>query len=236
MYPNIEHIKNQYMIMEHPKCGRTWLNALLRTSVSKEYDIDLSGKTSLVMLNHDGQALKNRKDDYIRSGKYDDNKSIIFLVRDPRDVMVSFYFAVKRPYRVHLFPYGNISEFIRSKFGIEHMMKFLNDWSVILSNKKDSMWISYENMQADTMSVLTDCLGFIGIDVSVKSMRFAIEKCSFDKMQKDEMKQSEVANREQLQIRRGKIGGYVDYLKSNDIDYINHMMRQYKCYLIEDYL
>lgn len=231
----IDHIRNNYMIMEHPKCGRTWLNHILRHTVMQEYNINLEDKTSFIGLNHDGQALQNRKEKYSRSKKYDNNRSIIFMVRDPRDVMVSFYFAVKRPHRKHMFS-GNISEFIRSKFGIKHMMLFLYDWSRIIESKEDIMWLKYEDLKRYTFEEIKSVFNFLPIKVSDKSIKYGIEKSEFERMQKEEIADRSDINIDELQIRRGIIGGYKDYLNDEDIGYIEDYMFMYQCFLVEQYL
>lgn len=90
-------------------------------------------------------------------------KRIILLVRDPRDVMVSYYFQQSKRDKNYQ---GTISNFIRDdKFGIHKLLRFN---SLIYENRhwaKDFMLLSYEEIQADTVGCLTKMLVFMGVVV-----------------------------------------------------------------------
>ena len=81
--------------------------------------------------------------------------------------------------------------------------------------------------------VLTEVLEFIGeTPVDVNLVSEAIEFSSFNQMKNRETKK-EILNKkdkiddsESYHLRKGKIGGYAEYLTEEDIEYINNIINK----------
>lgn len=240
-------------IVSYPKSGRTWLRVILGKIICEQFKIDekyllntikltlMAGCTTINWI-HDGSGLgegyhfrKFRTDKSIFS-----QKKIIFLYRDPHDVMVSSYFhATKRIQKFTKFQ-GNISEFIRSQgFGIEKLITFYNIWYVNRHIPKDFLLVKYEELHHDTLETIKKIINYINLkDIDEELIIKAINFGSFDNMKKIEYNQSlkskiMVASKqddnESYKVRKGKVGGYIDYLNQDDIDYIDRVITQMGC-------
>ena len=167
------------------------------------------------------------------------NSKIIFLVRDPKDTIVSFYFqATKRRGQTHI---NNISELIRDDFlGIKKILKFHKIWYDNQKIPKDFLLIKYEDLKKDTLGNLKKVMEFL----EVKNLRDdlienAVEFSSFERMKKMEsskqfkekalMNPGNPEDKDSYKVRKGKVGGYVDYLSAEDIAYIDKAMEEIGC-------
>ena len=71
-------------------------------------------------------------------------KKVVYLTRDPRDVVVSCYFQATR--RKSLF-HGTISEFIRSdKYGIRKIVAFNRIWHAARNVPEAFLLVRYEDL------------------------------------------------------------------------------------------
>lgn len=115
---------NIFYFVSFPKSGRTWLELMM----AKIYS-DLTNKSVSDILNRKIKSFKRssnkKKIPYIQFGhgyknsniclgnffpvKYYQNKNIVLLVRDPRDIVVSFFHYSKYHYKNFE---GNLSEFV----------------------------------------------------------------------------------------------------------------------------
>lgn len=235
-------------LISYPNSGRTWFRVLLGKALCDQYGIDekllldtrnLSQQAGILIteFTHDC-SLVDKDNFYYTDQMFFDKaryrgKKIILLIRDPRDVLVSYYFQqVKRDKNYQ----GTLSDFIRDeKFGINKLLRFNNLWYQNRHLLRDFMVLSYEEIRADTVGCLTKMLTFMGVqDLKVGVVEAAVEFSSFNNMKELE-KQNYWQNHNRAQMvqarntkdedsyktRRGKIGGYADYLSAEDIEYIN---------------
>ncbi|WEX75601.1 sulfotransferase domain-containing protein [Sinorhizobium numidicum] len=142
-------------------------------------------------------------------------RPVIMMVRDPRDVIVSAFFHATR--HKHRFQ-GSLSDFIRDReHGMPAMVRYLNRWADGLSSRAHFV-LSYESLSADTEEQTEAALKFLGCQIDRQALRNAVEAGRFDVMQDRERIEGIPAhdyNRndvESLRMRRGKVGGFRDYL------------------------
>jgi len=173
-----------------------------------------------------------------------DNKKIIFLVRDPRDVIVSSYFEMNK--RAKLFgknPYekrspffdGNIKEIIDQKQGgFDTIIQYYNIWAKNRHIPAGFLLVKYEDMRADPTQQLRRVIDFIGLpQIDSQTLAIAVEFASFDHM-RDMEKQGKyssgmlnpenISDKESYKTRRGKIQGYYDYFNDIEIAQLNQKM------------
>ena len=140
-----------YMI-SYPKCGRTWLRLMLGSAISYHYSLPedeqtlfLEGRNKLhpdvpkISIIHDDRPMLKSPDELETDKSRFGNKHVIFLVRDPRDVIISSYFEMRN--RGKLFgenPYqsrqayfdGTLQEFInRREGGFDTILRYYNIWA-----------------------------------------------------------------------------------------------------------
>ena len=238
-------MNKEIYIVSYPKCGRTWLRALIGTYLSMKYNLPekkiletefMSSKAGLLTTSftHDNSSWMDLNSPAKQKTQYA-NKKIILLNRNLKDVLISAYFqAVKRE---GVFS-GTISEFIRDKkFGALTIILFYSEWYDQKHVPKKYIHISYEELHNNTRKVLSKVLNFMGESkIDENNIIQAIDYCSFNNLKKAELEnrfnsfrlQTNTTNDpESFKVRRGKINGYIDYLSEKDITYINNLEKEY---------
>jgi hypothetical protein len=126
-------------VISYPKCGRTWLRAIIGKYLILKYDLSESNivasdkiaqRSGLAKLSftHDESAMRALKSykTYTANREQYAQHSVILLARDIKDTLVSAYFQASR--RISVFN-GSISEFIRDeKFGAKKIISFYQLW------------------------------------------------------------------------------------------------------------
>lgn len=217
------------VVVSFPKSGRTWLRVML-DELGLPFDYRHDGST------HRGA----NKISQIRVG----NKPlfhmypVVFLSRDPRDTVVSGYFEMTRrdglPYN------GTISDFIRDpRHGIKKCILFNKAWLRTGAKLRRFLPITYEELSENPEGALRTVVDFVGAEVGDDVIARAVTENTFEKMRQREVngayrrslkKKLTPGNREDpesYKLRRGKIGGYVDYLSPDDVAYCNAMLERY---------
>lgn len=238
-------------VISFPKSGRTWLRVLLAKALSLHFsdERDLSvhleplrvmrfgpGKGPGIRFRHDGSSFKDiarterTEESY---SKYKDKK-VILLVRDPRDVIVSYYFHLTR--REKDLYEKSTSEFIRDPIlGVDSIIKFMNGWYEHRNVPSDFLLVRYEDLHKDPAGELRKVMEFLGLDdVSDEVIARAVEYSEFENMRRlslHDFKNLEIIaptdpdDPQSFKIREGKVGSYVKYLSSGEIEYIDEKMR-----------
>lgn len=227
-------------LISFPKCGRTWLRFALSHYFARSLGLPIEPD-----LQNTFQLLPNFDRDPVRglpAFRFHDrrpmlplilvshrtynrlwfqDRPVIFLVRDPRDVVVSAYFHATR--HKHRFS-GTIGEFIEDEEqGLGSYIAYLNDWAAGLANSPSHV-TSYERMSADPATELRRVILFLGLLPDEQAIGEAVEKSSFGSMRSKERKTGipghryDLKDSESLRMRRGKPGGFTDYLSAEEVE------------------
>ncbi len=230
--------KNQYFLVSFPKTGRTWLMYMI-DQMKEQSDHRLKEEKSFIFNEHDSSEIiiedgtRNNPLDIFRVTsrlRYKRGK-VIFLVRDPRDVIVShFYQVTKRSKKPFVFK--SISEFLRDDIlGFKRIIHFYNLWERNKDVPQDFLLISYEDLINNGIQELQRVMTFLGIEISKDSVRNIYERSSASIMRAKEIKNKLDGfndfgkGRNQLKVRNAKIGGYKSELSDEDIKYCNREMQ-----------
>lgn len=177
-------------------------------------------------------------------------KKVIFLVRDPRDVFVSNYFQKKKRVKVSktffLFkkrrheqraPFdGDLSDFMSHPVGgFDALLRFFGIWEQQRTVPDAFLLVRYEDLHEDACRELRRVLDFVGLpDVSGEGIAEAVRFASFDNMHRMERKQvfkqgkmrpGNKNDEESFKTRKGKVGGYAEYLTPAQIAELNRKMQ-----------
>jgi hypothetical protein len=163
---------------------------------------------------------------------------VVFLSRDPRDTVVSAYFHAK--FRVGNYA-GDIGQFVRDPLhGIEKIAQFNLTWFKRGPDLPAFLPITYEQTTANAFDVVRKVTAFVGADLPEADIRQVVADNTFEKMhkreEKDEYKQryewelspGDPSEPESYKLRRGKMGGFVDYLSEADVAYCNAILDRYR--------
>jgi hypothetical protein len=173
-------------------------------------------------------------------------KKVIFLVRDPRDVIVSSYFEMNK--RAQIFgnnPYekrsadfdGGLKEFIsRKQGGFDTILRYYNVWAENKHIPKAFLLIRYEDMRANPQYTLRQTVDFLGLsNIGDEILRESVEYASFENMRNMEatgrfssgiLNPANSEDKSSYKTRKGKIGGFVDYLSESEIEELNLKMHK----------
>jgi hypothetical protein len=217
------------IVISYPKSGRTWLRVILeKLNIIIPYKHD---ETEIVKQLPVEELSRDKS-------QFSDNR-IVFLVRDPRDTVVSAYYqAVKRQQMYK----GSISDFIRDeRFGIKKILTFHEIWNENKNIPKDFMLLRYEDMQTDINGQVKRILSFLKkTNFSENQVKEATDFGKFDNMHKLEQKgtfnkkykgilnPTDTSDKTSYKTRKGKVGGFYEDLSEEDLDYCNSMMKSMK--------
>jgi hypothetical protein len=229
-----------YVIVSFPQSGRTWLRAMLTRFYQTRYGIDemcLLGLKNLNKLNAQIPKVFFTHDHYIRdyTGHRDSkidfaDRKLVLLVRDPRDTAVSSYHSLKyrpNPARrgLNLIEAGEdaAAPFDYMRFRANWAIDFMNSWQSELEQSQQRLLVRYEDLRAAPLVQLQRVLTFLGAAPTSAEVADAVEFASFDNMKQLEQRAAfgradrrivpgEAGNPDSFKVRRGKVGGYRDYL------------------------
>ncbi|MDA3916249.1 MAG: sulfotransferase domain-containing protein [Deltaproteobacteria bacterium] len=235
--------KPHIYIVSYPKCGRTWLRMMLQKYSD---NIGLSRKIysdKTILGLPDGRTIKFEHDQgswvpappMIKNLKFNvskySGKKVVFLVRDPRDILVSSWYHLK--FRENIYR-KNLSAFIRDELvGIHKVVSYMNMWCESKDIPDHFFLLRYEDLHANTELTFQGLLLFLNIPVNKKNISHAIKECSFANMKKMEtdgayrepwMKPGTKKLEHSMKIRKGKIGGFKDELSKADIEHVNSII------------
>jgi hypothetical protein len=236
-------------VVSFPKSGRTWLRVFYSSYLSNllgaEFTLDCAEFAHFPQLTFTHDRWEHRFVpgwwDFIRGRRLipvsaRKQKPIVLLARDPRDVVVSLYFHLaKRP---HVFRWKpqTISEMVRCpKFGIATVIEIMNQWIAEWHGRENLCLLRYEDLIAgdEAFQTFLEFLGFNPIDQSV--FQAALQFSRFDNMhdfearrlfKSDMLAPGDPEDPNSFKVRRGKAGGFVDYLTEGDIRYVNAQMQK----------
>lgn len=192
---NFEVYEDDVWVITYPKCGTTWTQEmcwLLMNNLDFEEAkkvhlevrspcLEMTGenvqkvnemKRPRLIKSHESMAL-------LPKALWKKNPKIIFVVRDPRDVLVSHF---------HHYSYFLGKTFVEEKEPfMEHRMKYGGFWEHVLSfyqlkDKDNVMFLSYEELKADLKSVVSRMSGFLGKDYKPSELDSLVDHLGFDSM------------------------------------------------------
>jgi len=235
------------IIVSVPKSGRTWLRAFICAYFCKRFGLEFTLRPERyrqpgiprLIFSHDLFEHRTKGDLWDRlRGKYLvprrelSRAKIILLARDPRDCFVSLYLQITRrdPNAPVELRQKNVSEMLRDKrFGVRAIVNTMNDWIDEFSGRNNFTLIRYEALRASPAEYFRDLLAMLGESMPDTAMfQEALEFSRFENMQKLEaagafdskiLHPGDVRDPESFKVRRGKVGGYREYLSLDDQRY-----------------
>lgn len=249
-------------IISYPKCGRTWLRLLLGKFLQRKFGFaedrelfELHALTSAlpnvptVEVSHDDYAHLKPLAAIERSKQRYRGKKVVLLVRDPRDTLVSFYFQYVRRGGKDLANdaafNGTISDFLRHRIGgLDNLIAFYNVWADQHTVPTAFFLLRYEDLHAEPIVWLHKLLAFLGFpEADKETLEQVVSYCAFDNMRRMErenvLKSARLTSPdpndlETFKVRKGKVGGYRDYLSKADLDFFDQKIAgldaMYECY------
>jgi hypothetical protein len=232
------------IIVSVPKSGRTWLRAFVCAYFCKRYGLEFTLRPERycqpgiprLIFSHDLFEHRTKGDLWDRlRGKYLvprrelSRAKIILLARDPRDCFVSLYLQLTRrdPNAPVELRQKSVSDMLcDGRFGVRAIVGTMNDWMEEFSGRDNFTLIRYEALRASPAEHFRDLLAVLSEPTPDMTMfQEALEFSRFENMQKLEaagafdskiLRPGDVRDPESFKVRRGKVGGYREYLSAED--------------------
>ena len=242
------------MVCCHTKSGRTWLRVMLSHLYHLRYDIPATEVLKFDNLNALEPAIPRicfthriEWPSFARGGgtvRIPADKKVLFLVRDPRDVAVSFHFhVVHRASERELYRKGIPEDaralplydfMVHPELGVPRVIGFMNEWHAAFPEFAHHKLVRYEDLRTRTEELLAEVVAFLDRDFEAELIRKATSFGSFENLSRKEsenffsderLQARSPENPETFKVRRGVIGGYRDYFDEEQVRTLDGLVR-----------
>lgn len=194
----VDYCGEDIYLVSYPKSGNTWLRFLIANVLKTHFEIDREVNFfsihELIPDIHTSRYLRERgffaEHNLPRIIKSHANYNpyynrVILLVRDPRDVCVSYYHFLQQ--RKTIPSDWTISQFIRNQtYGVSAWLKHSQSWYRLLHDRQIIQVFRYEDLLREPKLQLAKIADLFGIKMTLISIERAIDLAS-----KSAMKHSE---------------------------------------------
>jgi hypothetical protein len=235
-----------HFFLSPPKAGRTWLRTMVGRAFQTQYalpaDTDivelhelhrLDDRIPTIVVRHDNASfLAGRSPLSETAYREFDGNSVLLLVRDPRDVVVSMYFHLAR--RLGEFE-GSLSSFLEAGY-FDRLVEYYRMWGDGFDAPERFCLVRYEDMKADAGTELARVMQFFSPgDWPEPVIADAVAFGSFDNLRQLEttggigrakrLTARDVSDPSTFKTRRGEVGGFVTNLSPEEQDRCAQVMR-----------
>jgi hypothetical protein len=229
---NLVPYPDDTFIVSYPKSGNTWTRFLIANLLHPEPNLTLLDMERLVPA-VDGQTRRffrtMPRPRVIRDhGPFNPQyKNVIYIVRDPRDVVVSAYnFVLKATIVDENYPITTfVNEFVRgARSAVGSWGENVASWLATRGKTPRFLLLRYEDMLSETSRELGRIASFLGMKVSAERLAEAVSRSSADNMRKlekmhgDKWAQNKHMKRKDIPfVRSAKAGGWQSILPTTAV-------------------
>jgi len=221
---------NDVFLVEFPKSGITWLIFLIGNInlLLSKMNIKITFYNHHQFVADIHQLRGNRIDSkiipfppyrFIKSHeKYNKEYNfVVYLMRNPFDVMVSYYRFMK-----YLGYNSDFINFVKDKrYGITSWVEHVDSWLETQDDAQSFMLLKYENLKKNPKSEIEKIYNNLGIDVNNKIYQQAIKYSNFDNMKISEKYYRDTNPRyKMIFVRKGAINSKEDIMTEEIYNYI----------------
>lgn len=223
--------ENDIFLVSYPKSGNTWARFLIGNYLTNGAFTFLNSNDLIPDMHAHPEKCEAITDQRIIKSHFSyraDFNKVIYIVRDPRDVAVSYYYyylkyvynKIESKPEFHdffkLFMSGNV------EFGLWD--SHVNSWSNV--QRKNVLVLRYEDFIVDTTNCLQKMITFIYGSFDDKLIKTAVEASRFEKMAEMEQLQRSRLPRNAASdssipfVRKGEPGNFIEYFSEMELSQI----------------
>lgn len=199
-------------LVSYSKSGNTWLRFLLGNLAYGDNPVtfaDVEKRMPSIYESTDREMKRASRPRYIKSHEpfHSRYQNVIYIVRDPRDVAVSYYHYARKMKKIlpdsaiDRFVQDFINGHVRNPDGLwgAHVMS----WLAMERSLKSFLMVRYEDLIDDPLRQLSKVAAFLNLPATPEKLNRAIELSSADRMrglEKDEWKKWKLTKRSRREI------------------------------------
>lgn len=202
----------EIFVVSSPRSGNTWLGRLLGDALDSPLQAWEDTVVEYFGEGQDGDYVIRKTHNAVHQANWDTSAPIIFLQRDPRDLVISRLF-----YNNFEFSETVLMDFIRHLIALppEFVYKtWVRDWQ----NYNVTFYTSYEALHLNKGIEIQNILKAIGVEITLKRAQEVFEYQSFDNIQ------SRYSDRFVGSMRKGVAGDWQNYFTRKSGEYITDMV------------
>jgi hypothetical protein len=220
-------------LVSYPRSGNTWTRFLIANLVHPEETVTFANIERLIpdTSSQSNRALKRTpRPRIIKTHEYFDHRyqKIIYIVRDPRDVALSYY-DFQRKYRQieDGYPLDRyVDDFVCGRLvsrGWGTWGENVSSWLFTRGKSKNFLLLRYEDMLRNQTGELSRIAAFLGIQATPELLARAIARSSADHMRQLEKSQSDewIATKNRRKdipfVRAAKAGHWRNHLPERSV-------------------
>jgi hypothetical protein len=223
-------------VVSYPRSGNTWTRFLIANLVHSDKDVSFTNIEKLIpdTSSQSNRALKATiRPRIIKTHEYFDHRypKIIYIVRDPRDVVLSYYDFQRKYMQIDDgYPLEQyVDDFVTGKLisiGWGTWGENVASWMYTRGKRDNFLLLRYEDMIRDTTGELARIAHFLRIDPSADRLQRTIDLSSADRMRALEKQEEDkwVATKNRRKdipfVRVAKSGGWRTALPANSVKQI----------------
>lgn len=225
------------LVLSRTKSGRTWLRVMLSHLYHLRYGVPenellhfdnlhrLEPRIPKVHFSHDTTFAHHRPGGRALTARPE--QRLLFLVRDPRDVAVSFFHHVRQRASARELEHKDIppeardlliDDFVlHERYGAPEIVAFLNRWWAEAPQHPQALFLRYEDLRRDAEAELARVAGFLGESFSAEELRQAVDFASIEQLRERErsgyfesgrLGPTDSDDPNSYKVRQGRVGGY----------------------------
>jgi len=188
----IPPLSSDVYIVSYPKSGNTWLRYILSKCIVEYLQLNRSVNwfnlqefipdvevSQFLPLNTYGSSLPRIIKSHDSYNKH--YKRVIYLVRNPLDVMESFYNYENN------FEKFSEADFVKSQKGVASWINHFKSWSNNPKRGQIVKFVTYEDMRQDTVNSLFHVCNILGLNLPVEKIEKIVSESGKVEMAEDDM-------------------------------------------------
>ncbi|MGB3754185.1 MAG: sulfotransferase domain-containing protein [Parerythrobacter sp.] len=207
-------------LVSYPKSGNTWLRFMVANLLAVE-EVNFYNVHEYCPEFPSAE----RKSNFYKGTVYKSHElynpifqRVVYLVRDPRDVYVSYYHYLKNKNN----NVGSIANFIKSVPPKKQWDTHVSSWINAKMNRDEFLIIRYEDLKIDTFESFKKVVNFCNFDVTDHQISDSVGNSSFNSMKLIERKHGRPnkTHTKDIFVRKGKVSQWENELGETEINLI----------------